>query len=72
METTTIKSEILQLVSDEIDQWLIQQKDITDGYTYESEFIKVSQRINKIILTKSVGKLPGDRNKKNFRPVLEK
>lgn len=65
-----IKEEILQLLEVEVDQWLATEKSITDGYTYETKFMEVAQRVNRILLTKSMGNLPKDRNKKNFRPVL--
>jgi len=32
----------------------------------------MAQEVNKIILSKSMGKLPGSRNKKNSSPVLGK
>lgn len=71
MKTTTpIKAEILQLLEVEVDQWLKTEKNITDGYAYETKFMEVAQRVNRVILTKSMGNLPKDRNKKNSRPVL--
>lgn len=71
MKTTTHpKEEILQLLEVEVDQWLQTEGTITDGYTYETKFMEVAQRVNRILLTKSMGNLPKDRNKKNSRPVL--
>ena len=52
-------------MSAELDQWLNKQENISSGYEYESEFMKVARRVNKIMLEKSMGQLPGSRNKKN-------
>ena len=70
MEKAAIKAAILQSLSEEIDIWLDKQEKITDGYEYESVFMATAQKVNKILLSKSMGKLPGSRNKKNSTPVL--
>ena len=72
MEKEQIKKTMLQLISEEIDQWLETQDTIKEGHEYEEKFIAVSRKVNQILLTQSMGKLPKNRNKKNFRPVLEK
>jgi hypothetical protein len=72
MENSQIKAEILSDLSEELDQWLEEQSKITDGYEYESKYMLFAQRMNNIVLQKSMGKLPGSRNKKNFIAVLEK
>ena len=72
LTTATLKAEILSALSSEIDNWLEKQSTISDGYEYETQFMKVAQKVNTILLEKSLGKLPGSRNKKNFTPVLEK
>jgi hypothetical protein len=72
MDKVAIKAAILQSLSEEIDIWLDKQEKITDGYEYEDQFMATAQRVNKILLSKSMGKLPGSRNKKNSSPVLEK
>ena len=72
MEKEDIKQEILKLVGQELDQWLDTQSTIKDGYDYEETFMAVSRKVNEIILTKSFGVLPKNRNKKNSRPVLGK
>jgi hypothetical protein len=72
MEKTAIKAAILQSLSEELDIWLEKQEKITDGYEYEEQFMAMAQEVNKIILSKSMGKLPGSRNKKNSSPVLGK
>ena len=71
LTTATLKAEILSALSSEIDIWLEKQSTISDGYEYETQFMKVTRKINTILLEKSIGKLPGSRNKKNFTPVLE-
>jgi hypothetical protein len=65
MNKAAIKAAILESVSAELDQWLDKQENIHSGYEYESEFMKVAQRVNKLMLEKSQGQLPGSRNKKN-------
>jgi hypothetical protein len=70
MEQSAKKSAILSAISAEIDIWLAKEGSIEDGYTYESEFMDTTRKINQILLSKSLGKLSCDRNKKNFRPVL--
>jgi hypothetical protein len=64
MNKAAIKAAILECVSVELDQWLDKQEHIGSGYEYESEFMKVAQRVNKLMLEKSQGQLPGSRNKK--------
>ena len=70
MNKEYIKQEILSQIEVEINQWLETSSSIKDGYDYEDKFMLVSQKINKIILTKSLGEPPKDRNKKNSRRVL--
>lgn len=72
-ERAAIKAAILQGLSEEIDKWLDQEQNITSGYEYETAFIKVVRNMNKIVLEKSLGKLPGSRNsKKKSTPALGK
>ncbi len=72
MQKEQIKAEILSALSAEIDTWLETQSNITDGYEYESRYMLFSRKVNRIVLQKSMGTLPGSRNKKNFIPVWEK
>lgn len=72
MNKAELKAVILASMSDEIDEWLDKQENINNGYEYETEFMQVAQKVNKILLEKSLGKLPGSRNKKNSTPVLGK
>jgi len=65
MNKAEMKALILESMSAEIDQWLDKQENIRSGYEYESEFMKVAQKLNKLLLEKSMGQLPGSRNKKN-------
>jgi hypothetical protein len=64
MNKAAIKAAILESVSAELDQWLDKQETIGSGYEYEGEFMKVAQRVNKLMLEKSQGQLSGSRNKK--------
>lgn len=63
-EKESLKQAILQSVGEEIDKWLDKQQALTTGYDYETELLKTTRTVNKIILEKSVGKLPGSRNEK--------
>lgn len=72
MNKAELKAVILASMSAEIDDWLDKQENINSGYEYETTFMQVAQKVNKILLEKSVGKLPGSRNKKNSTRVLEK
>jgi len=71
MDKLAVKTAILSAVSEELDLWLDQSETIKDGYEYETAFINTAQRVNKILLSKSLGTLSSNRNKKNFRPVSE-
>ena len=70
MDRSAQKSAILSAISSELDLWLDKEKDITDGYEYENEFIKTTRQINQILLSKSLGEVSCNRNKKNSIPVL--
>lgn len=70
MKKEEIKQNILRLMSQEVDHWLDIQNKIEDGYEYEEKFLEASRKMNAILLTRSMGKLPGSRNKKKrFIPV---
>lgn len=72
MKEPELKAEILAAVSEELDTWLKDQSKIKDGYEYETKYMQFAQKINKLILEKSMGQLPGSRNKKKLTHVLEK
>lgn len=72
MTKEELKSEILSAISQELDIWLEASPKIKDGYEYEDRYIQFSRKINKLMLEKSLGGLPKDRNKKNSNPVSEK
>lgn len=66
-ERTQLKETILQRISEELEQWLTKEDNLKSGYEYETEFISVSRRLNKIVLEESLGKVPKGRNgKKKF------
>ena len=72
-ERSALKAAIMEGVSAEVDKWLDQQPALSSGYAYETEFIKVAQNVNKIILEKSLGEQPRSRNdKKKSKPALGK
>ena len=72
MKKEEIKQNILRLMSQEVDQWLEIQDKIEDGYEYEEKFLQAARKMNRILLTRSMGKIPGSRNqKKRFIPVSD-
>lgn len=72
MKDTNLKADILTAVEAELDLWLQAQSKIEDGYEYETRYLEFAHKLNKIILQKSMGQLPGSRNKKNSIAVWEK
>lgn len=72
MKDTDLKADILTAVEAELDIWLQAQSKIEDGYEYETRYLEFAHKLNKIILQKSMGQLPGSRNKKNSIAVWEK
>jgi hypothetical protein len=63
-DKTALKEILISAISEELDLWLEKESTITDGYEYESEFIKVARQVNHILLSKSLGKVSRSRNKK--------
>jgi hypothetical protein len=72
MDKLAVKTAILSAISEELDLWFEKSATIQDGYEYETAFISTAQQVNKILLSNSLGIPSSNRNKKNFRPVLEK
>jgi hypothetical protein len=72
MKKEEIKAAIMEALGQEVDIWLTAQEQIKDGYEYEDKFMKVAQKVNQIVFSKSMGPIPVNRNKKNFRHVLER
>jgi len=65
MEKPAIKSAIMSCISSELDLWLDEMNDCVDGYDFEDKLLQRCRKINKMIISKSVGKVPKSRNKKN-------
>lgn len=72
MENEKIKTHILGLMSEELDQWFKIKDQITDGMEYEEKIIGIAQRIGKILISEGAGAVPKNRNKKNSKRVLAK
>jgi len=70
MDKAMQKTAILSAISEELDLWLDKESSIADGYDYENEFMKTAHKVNHILLSKSLGSVSCDRNKKNSIPVL--
>ena len=69
MEKEKIKQEMKTAVCAEIDQWLEEKEFITDGYEFEERLLQRFHNIGRLLMQKSVGEVPGNRNKKNSAPV---
>ncbi len=69
MEKEQIKQEMKTAVCAEIDQWLEEKEFITDGYEFEERLLQRFHNIGRLLMQKSVGEVPGNRNKKNSAPV---
>jgi hypothetical protein len=70
MDKTELKTIMLSAISEELDLWLAKEPTINDGYEYENEFMKTAHKINHILLSRSLGEVSCNRNKKNSIPVL--
>ena len=66
MDTTAVKTAMLSAISEELDLWLSKEKEIKDGYEYESEFMKTAHQVNRILLRKSIGTVSSNRGKKKL------
>ncbi len=72
-ERESLKAAIMQSLSQEVDKWLDKQQGLTSGYDYETEFLKTTRTVNKMLLEKSLGEQPRSRNdKKKSTPALGK
>lgn len=65
MKNEQIKAEILQAFTTELDSFLEESDKIEGAYDYEECYLQFARNINRIVLQKSVGEIPGNRNKKN-------
>lgn len=73
MANKEIKEAILNSFKDELETWLEVESSFTNGYDYETAYVKFIQRVGHVVLQKSMGDLPGSRNfKKNSNRVLER
>ena len=68
----TEKAAILASISEELDIWLEKKDSIRDGYGYETEFMKLSQHVNRIMMQKSPGAVSCNRNKKKLHTCFGK
>jgi hypothetical protein len=72
MDKLSIKTAMLSALSEEIDLWLDKKDSIQNGYDYETEFINVARKVNNILLSKSLGSVSTNRNKKKTSYLLRK
>lgn len=64
MEKEQLKQAMLDAISTEVERWAEESQQIKDGYDYEDRFLVRMRNIGKIIMEKSAGKIPKDRNQK--------
>ena len=64
MDKSIKKAALLSAISEELDLWLDKENLIKDGYEYENEFMKTAQKVNQILLSKSLNSSSCNRNKK--------
>lgn len=65
MKNEQIKAEIQQAFSKELDELFEDADKIEGAYDYEERYLLFARNINRMILQKSVGEIPANRNKKN-------
>ena len=70
-ESSRIKSEMLAIFSDKIDQWMVSQQNQTDGFEYERSYTEAIHEISREVFQLSLGTIPKSKNKKNFKPHME-
>ena len=63
-DKSALKSAMLSAISDDLDLWLAKEINIGNSYEYESEFLKTTRSINRILFSKSLGEISVNRNKK--------
>ena len=64
MDKEQIRRSILRTVNEEIDQWLEEEPNITDAFSYEQQLFERTLRIGRSMLVNSQSKLSKDRNTK--------
>lgn len=69
MDTTALKTAILESIGAELDIWLNKKDSITTGYEWETTLVGHAQKINQLLIQHSLGAVPKNRNKKNFGRV---
>lgn len=69
MDKNELKGAILEAIGTELDCWLDSKDCIKTGYEWETTLVGHVQRINQIIVQRSLGTVPKSRNKKNFARV---
>ncbi len=70
MDKASIKASMLSAISEELDLCLDKESTIKDGYQYETEFMNTAHNVNRIMLSRSLGEVSDNRNKKNSTPVF--
>ena len=65
MNKNELRSSILKAITEEVDAWLGEEKNITDPILYEQQVLKRSLNMGRALIEKGQGKISVDRNKKN-------
>jgi hypothetical protein len=69
MKKEQIKQEMKAAICAEIDQWMDEKDAIRNGYEFEERLLTRFRNIGSVMMQKSVGEVPGNRNKKNSARV---
>jgi len=64
MEKKQLIEAMLNAIRPEVEQWAEESQTIKDGYEYEDRLLVRMRNIGRIMLEKSMGKVPKDRNQK--------
>ena len=65
MNKNELRSRILNAISEEVDAWLTEEKDITDPIQYEQQALARTLKMGRALIEQGQGKISRDRNKKN-------
>lgn len=64
MKKQQLKEEMIKAISGELDQWLEESEHVESAYDYEERFLLHMRKLSNILLQKSVGEVPQNRNNK--------
>ena len=65
MNKNELRSRILNAISEEVDAWLAEEKEITDPIQYEQQALVRTLKMGRALIEQGQGQVSRDRNKKN-------